>query len=105
MSIVLDLPESGGSNVVGNQLWVLDDSAAPSAIEADRFLADGAVRIHRLLGCDLDQGAPHHPDDVEAAGLALVAAARAARADHQAAQGSPEKRGRSHPHETEVDDR
>lgn len=91
MNTVLDLPESGGNNVVGNQLWILDDSAHPSSIEADRSFGDGAVRIHQLLGSDLDQGAPHHPDDVEAAGLALIAAARAARGGNRAAPGSAEK--------------
>lgn len=74
----LKLPAAGGTNTVGNPLWVID-SAEASVVEADQFASDGAVRIHQLLGHDLDQGLPHHPDDVEAAGLALIAAARAAR--------------------------
>lgn len=78
---ILELPEAGGTNDANNPLWVID-SSTPSIIEGDRFAGPeaGAVRIHQLLGRDLDQGMPHSPDAVEAAGLALIAAARAARA-------------------------
>lgn len=82
----LTLPESGGANVFGNPVWVAKSAGGParsSVIEADRHSSDGttlgAVRIHQLFGTTAD-GLPHGPEEVEALGLALIAAARAVRA-------------------------
>lgn len=79
LDTTVNLPTSGGSNVAGNPLWILH--AGRTVIEADQSLAaagnEPAVRIHELLGHSLG-GFPCSADDVEAAGLALIAAARAA---------------------------
>lgn len=81
---VLELPESGGTNVVGNPLWTTDSARGTTVVEADLFARNGsqagAVRIHQLFGANLDNGVPHDVDTIEALGLTLVAAARAARA-------------------------
>ncbi|PZU04709.1 MAG: hypothetical protein DI630_00920 [Gordonia sp. (in: high G+C Gram-positive bacteria)] len=81
-AVNLALPTSGGNNVAGNPLWMLHTSR--TVIEADQSLAAGEprVRIHELLGHSLG-GFPCSADDVEAAGLALIAAARAARLVHE----------------------
>ena len=81
---VLELPARHGTNAMGNPLWVLDcDPTPPTIVEADLSASNGsktgAVRIHLLFGADLDSGAPHDVDEIEALGLTLVAAARAAR--------------------------
>lgn len=80
----LELPAHHGKNPMGNPVWVLDrDSARPTIVEADLSASagskTGAVRIHQLFGADLDSGVPHDVDEIETLGLALVAAARAAR--------------------------
>ncbi|MET3959926.1 hypothetical protein ABIE52_006861 [Rhodococcus sp. OAS809] len=79
-----ELPPHHGKNPMGNPVWVLDrDSARPTIVEADLAASagskTGAVRIHQLFGADLDSGVPHDVDEIETLGLALVAAARAAR--------------------------
>jgi hypothetical protein len=82
----LELPDCHGTNAMGNPVWVLDrDPAHSTIVEADKSASSGsktgAVRIHLLFGADLDSGVPHDVDEIEALGLALVAAARAARGD------------------------
>lgn len=77
-----ELPIATGMNPEGNDLWTLS-SPERSVIEADSGSDLGpAVRIHEILDQDMG-GFPYTADQVEALGLALVAAARAARSSAQ----------------------
>lgn len=73
-----ELPTATGVSFEGNQLWTLS-SPERSFIEADSDSGLGpAVRLHEILDMPMG-GFPYTADQVEALGLALVAAARTAR--------------------------